>query len=199
MCSSLKNSHSKSVSGTERAGARQTTEPRTRVFGRPRFRLSVVRVAAGVTLIELLVVLSVLTILMTVGVPSFVTLTHNSQASALSGELAMTFALARSEAIKRGAAVTVCASSDGATCAEDWSAGWIVTAAGDAEPLRVHQPKASYLGPVEASGQGRVVFGSLGALRTAAVSFTVCDESIANVRCRLVDLAASGRVTISTR
>lgn len=152
----------------------------------------------GVTLIELLVALSILAVVMTVGVPSFVTLAHNSQTSTLSADLILALTLARSEAIKRGTTVTVCASADGSTCAEDWSLGWIVTAAGEVAPMRVQEVQAVGIGPVEASGLGRVVFGSLGALETAPASFTIGDSTAARARVRVVELAASGRLAVTT-
>lgn len=82
----------------------------------------------GVTLIELLVAMSVLTILLAVGVPSFSQFTANTQLNSYTNTLFSHMALARSEAIKRNARVALCKSANGSTCstAGDWNQGWIV-------------------------------------------------------------------------
>jgi type IV fimbrial biogenesis protein FimT len=145
-----------------------------------------------------MVTLGVLVAVLTMGVPAFVSLAHNSQVSALSEALSMAFAVARSEAIRRGAPVTVCGSKDGASCNGDWSAGWIVTVPGGGDPLRVHQLDSRHLGPAEASGRTRVVFGALGALQTDPMSFAVGDQGVVGGRIRTVSVGASGRVAVTT-
>lgn len=82
----------------------------------------------GVTLIELLVAMSILTILLAVGVPSFSQFTANSRLEGYANTLFSHMSLARSEAVKRNTRVVVCKSSDNSTCANsgDWSQGWIV-------------------------------------------------------------------------
>ena len=87
----------------------------------------------GFTLAELMVTLAVFSILVTVGVPSFnQTLLNNRQVSSLN-ILVGSMQLARSEAIARNRRVTVCASSDGATCGADWSNGWVLFVDGNAD------------------------------------------------------------------
>jgi type IV fimbrial biogenesis protein FimT len=82
----------------------------------------------GFTLIELMVTLTVATILVTVAIPGFRTIIQNNRATTQSNNLLTAMTLARSEAIKRGIRVSVCSSSDQATCAgsTDWATGWIV-------------------------------------------------------------------------
>lgn len=84
----------------------------------------------GVTLIELLVAMSVLSILLAVGVPSFSQFTANTRLNSYANILFSHLSLARSEAIKRNTHVAICKSADGLTCAGagDWSQGWIVFA-----------------------------------------------------------------------
>ncbi|WP_394809161.1 GspH/FimT family pseudopilin [Nitrosomonas sp.] len=84
----------------------------------------------GVTLIELLVALSVFSILLTIGVPSFSQFTTSTRLSSYANTLFSHMALARSEAVKRNARVVICKSSDGSTCTSlgNWSQGWIVFA-----------------------------------------------------------------------
>lgn len=93
----------------------------------------------GFTLIELMVTIAVLAIVVTIAAPSFTTMINNNRSVALGEELATALNYARSEAVKRGASVSICASSDGATCtaANTWTQGWIVlsdTASGSSAP-----------------------------------------------------------------
>lgn len=82
----------------------------------------------GFTLIELMVTIAVLAIVVSIAGPSFTSMINNNRSAAVGEELAGAFNYARSEAVKRGDRVSICASSDGATCsaAGTWSQGWIV-------------------------------------------------------------------------
>ena len=82
--------------------------------------------ARGFTLLELMVTITVAAMVLALGVPSFVDLVRNNRAATNVNELLTAFAIARSESIKRGSNVSVCRSSDGATCTAAWSDGWIV-------------------------------------------------------------------------
>jgi type IV fimbrial biogenesis protein FimT len=82
----------------------------------------------GFTLIELMVTLSVLAILLTIGIPNLQMFIQNSRLQSQSTALVGDFNYARSEAVRRGSPMAVCASADGATCsgALTWETGWIV-------------------------------------------------------------------------
>jgi type IV fimbrial biogenesis protein FimT len=82
----------------------------------------------GFTLIELLVTLTVLGALLMVAVPSFNNAVLGNKLAAFSNSFVAGVQLARSEAIKRNAAMKICRSSDGATCAGSggWQQGWII-------------------------------------------------------------------------
>ncbi len=84
--------------------------------------------ANGFTLIELLVTVAVVSILLAIGVPEFKRMTENNRMVAAINRMTSDLNLARSEAVKQGRSVTLCASADGATCSgnTDWSNGWIV-------------------------------------------------------------------------
>lgn len=86
------------------------------------------RSARGVTLVELLTTLTVIAVLGALAVPSFRTLHSDAERTATVNRFFHALFLARSEAIKRGAVVSVCKSPDGAVCAPDaqWTAGWLV-------------------------------------------------------------------------
>jgi len=78
------------------------------------------------TLIELLITLLVLAILASLAVPSFRVQMLNAKAKALEEDLAGRINQARYEAIKKSQRVSICASSDGATCTGSWIDGYIV-------------------------------------------------------------------------
>lgn len=81
-------------------------------------------------MIELMVVLSIAAILASLAVPSFRSVIQNNRLTTQANELAGTLNFARSEAIKRGGRVTVCASTNQATCTSGtaWGGGWIAFA-----------------------------------------------------------------------
>jgi len=83
---------------------------------------------SGFTLLELMVSIGVLAILLAIGVPTFQNVIRNNRIAGSTNELVTALTYARSEAMKRGDPVTVCASSDEAVCTgdTDWSTGWIV-------------------------------------------------------------------------
>lgn len=86
------------------------------------------RLAKGFTLVELMVTISVLAVLMAVGIPSFQGVIASSRVTTATNDFMATLAQARSNAIRRGARVTVCKSADGATCVTTggWEQGWIM-------------------------------------------------------------------------
>ena len=82
----------------------------------------------GFTLIELLAVLTIATIVLTLGVPSFQEIIRNNRLTTQANRLISSINLARSEAIKRGVRVTLCKSNDGENCVNGngYEQGWIV-------------------------------------------------------------------------
>lgn len=83
----------------------------------------------GLTLVELLVVIAIVGILAGLAAPGLRGFIAGRALLAASGALASDYRLARAEAIKRTAPVTICRSGDGATCetaAGSWHVGWIV-------------------------------------------------------------------------
>lgn len=79
--------------------------------------------ARGFTLVELMVTVAVIALLAVVAVPGMTALINNSRLNGQSEEMQTTLQLARSEALRRNARVTVCPSSNGTTCAAttSWS------------------------------------------------------------------------------
>ncbi|MCG8414292.1 MAG: GspH/FimT family pseudopilin [Pseudomonadales bacterium] len=81
----------------------------------------------GFSLIELLFVVAILGILIGLALPGFTDTVEAANTNSQIKVMLTTLNLARSEAIKRGQDVSICASSDGADCdAANWTEGWIV-------------------------------------------------------------------------
>ena len=76
----------------------------------------------GLTLIELATTIAVAAVLLAIAVPSFSNIILTNRYSAQSNDFMVAMQVARSEAIKRQAEVTI----SSATGTADWSQGWIV-------------------------------------------------------------------------
>lgn len=86
------------------------------------------RLAGGFSLIELMVVIALLSVIMAIAVPSFSEMMRNSTLSAESNNLYADLSMARTQAIRRGASVTLCPSTNGTSCTggNNWAAGRIL-------------------------------------------------------------------------
>jgi type IV fimbrial biogenesis protein FimT len=86
------------------------------------------RCQKGFTLTEMIVVTGIVAILLGIAIPSYKYLTTSYRMSAEINNLVGDLQFARGEALKEGNGVTVCISSDGATCTggTNWGLGWIV-------------------------------------------------------------------------
>ena len=84
----------------------------------------------GFTLLELVITMAVFAILLAIAVPSFRYITTSNRMSGEINDLLGAMQFARAEAIKEGQNVTICVSTDNATCTGGaaWNAGWIIFA-----------------------------------------------------------------------
>ena len=91
-------------------------------------RVSLAAHSAGFTILELMIAVTVLGILLGIGVPSFQGIIRQNRLAAQTNELLAAAAMARSEAVKRGATVSICpvSAADQNLCGNDWSNGWLV-------------------------------------------------------------------------
>ncbi len=82
----------------------------------------------GFTIIEIVITLTLVAILVAMAAPGFRSIVNNNQMTTQANELVASLMMARSEAVKRGTNVSVCASIDSAACngSTNWDTGWIV-------------------------------------------------------------------------
>lgn len=148
----------------------------------------------GFTLIELMITLVIAAIIMTIGVPSFITTIQNSRLTTQINDLAADISLARSEAIKRGVRVGLCRSANPSaatpTCGgsnNTWSTGWLIYADDDASGafvnandtlIRIGQPAPTAVTVItNATANLDVQYNSDGTLNAGAIAvFTTCDS-----------------------
>ncbi len=105
------------------------------------------KVASGFSLLELVVVMAILAIVAVMAMPALSSVVNSNRLAAQSNDLVASLQLARSEAVRRNARVTLCPSADGLTCdvaaapGVAWE-GWITVVDSDSEVLRSSVVKA---------------------------------------------------------
>lgn len=169
----------------------------------------------GFTLTEVLMVTAIVSLVMTLALPSMAAMLANQKVGAYASSLLVALQLARNDAVKRGGTTVICKSSDGSRCVATghWEQGWIVfednnhnavhdaderlIATQDAAPagvsIRGNTPVARYVS-YNAVGATRMVSGAL-----QAGTFTLCTAtSGSSIQPRQVVLAVTGRVRIQS-
>jgi len=166
------------------------------------------RKTAGFTLIELLITLTVAGILVGLAGPSFKTTIQNNRLVTQGNDFLGALIYARSEAIELNSTVTVCASSDGATCigsGSSWAAGWVIgyIPQGTTTTNSVYTVLRSHAAitngnSLNSSLGASVAFLSTGMLNSASAgTFTLCD-SRGKTYGRSMYLMLSGQARLST-
>ena len=166
----------------------------------------------GFTLLELMVTLAVSAILMFVAVPSFVSFIRNSQMTTQANAFFTDLSVTKSEAVKRNARVSICASANGTSCSgsTNWTTGWIVftdasgtsgVLDGSDELLRVHD-EIKGEATLTSNGDAYVQFTPSGYSSTysdaaaAEVFFTLDHANCTGDQKRVISVAPFGRVEV---
>jgi type IV fimbrial biogenesis protein FimT len=164
----------------------------------------------GVTLIELMVTISVIVILTMVAAPSLLDATLGSRLKSYADRLVASAYLARGEAIKRNALVTLCVSADGATCTTSggWEQGWIIrcpsndnvtcTPGGTGSPIIfLRQPGLSSGFKVISSDPKSLIFQPTG-VGTTQATLKFCRATPLGKQERQVTIGATGGASVTT-
>ncbi|XDZ22993.1 GspH/FimT family pseudopilin [Xanthomonas hydrangeae] len=160
----------------------------------------------GFSLIEMMVTIAVLAIVMAIAFPNFTALLNSNRLSSAANELSASLQLARSEAVRSNASVTLCRSDNGASCASGgaWTR-WIVLRG--AEVLRVSEVRPEIqvaVSPAVSTAGSRIVFRPDGLAREStgarllAGSIAICMPTTKPPENqRIVAIAGGSRVGIT--
>ena len=160
----------------------------------------------GFTLIELLACLAVIVVLSAWGVPAFGAFTRDAARTREVNQFIQGVYLARSEAIKRNAVVSLCPSLNGSTCTPgtSWHGGWLVFVNLDRDSPAVRDAGEDLLRVYPGWDTGHIsanrttlsfrAYGQVGV--TATVTF--CDDRGSSAA-RAVIISQTGRPRVTSR
>lgn len=162
----------------------------------------------GFNLLELMVTVAIATIIAMIALPSFSYILQNVRLKMQIYDFSGALDFARSEAVKRGTWVTVCASADQAACGPNgtqWESGWMVFVdpnnnhvvdVGEGPPLRAASaliPTYTLRGTSATTLASYITFNAKG-VSSASGQFVLCQNGHINpARAALV--GSSGRIT----
>lgn len=150
----------------------------------------------GFSLVELMVAIAVLGILTTIAIPSFKETILNFKLRSYANALVSNVYLARSEAIKANAPVTLCVSTNGTSCAAGgWEQGWIVLSG--TTVVQRQQALTTGYKITDSIGLSSLTFQSTGIGSTQA-ALTICRATPeVGSQERVVTISATGRPSVS--
>lgn len=156
----------------------------------------------GITLIELLMALVILAILLTVAAPALHTLILQNRMTSRANDLLTSLMYARSEATKRHAPVSVCASVNGYTCSGtgEWHAGWIVfaegaLATGDPADGEILYVSGAVQGDLTIAGPPGLVSYNARGESSSSTAMVLCDGR-GSAHARTLRIQATGRAAL---
>ena len=145
--------------------------------------------SAGFTLIELMIAVAIMGILISIAAPSMRDMLINNRVQGVSSDLVADLSLARGTAAAKGQRVTICQSTDSATCTggSTWQGGWIVFVDGNSNGT--FEPASDTLVKAREATNTNLTVAPYNASSTALTS--------ANTSTTSVRLRPSGTTTVS--
>jgi type IV fimbrial biogenesis protein FimT len=140
-----------------------------------------------------MVVLTIMAVLLGIGVPSFKNIALNSKLSSYTNDFIASVNQARSEAFKRNATVSLCASANGTSCSSTggWEQGWIILFGSTA----IAKHEAIQQGFLMSGSVNKIDFDPTGLGATSA-TITVCSLTPRGDQERSILVSASGRTSV---
>lgn len=174
----------------------------------PRRQVSRKPSEGGFTLIELVMTMAILGVLLALAAPAFTEALLSNKLSSFSNNFVASAQVARSEAIKRNATLTMCRSADSATCATSggWQQGWIVMCntddaatcrVGGASVLVIYQQAAMPSGFQLTGDTYSLTFPGTGSGVTQA-NLVLCRSAPLGAQERTLKVTATGRASVAT-
>ncbi|MHA7841459.1 MAG: GspH/FimT family pseudopilin [Gammaproteobacteria bacterium] len=158
----------------------------------------------GFTLMELLVTLTIIGIVAALGFPTLRYFIQNNRAMSLSTTFISDLAYARSEAVRQGKTISICASAntEQTACGTEWQNGWIIfldpngdgTLGSLNNRLRVHETLAP--GTKISAANSRITFSSSGFLLYGVGNYQLSAEDCTGNYGRRINLAGTGRLQV---
>ncbi|MES2424232.1 MAG: GspH/FimT family pseudopilin [Pseudomonadota bacterium] len=151
---------------------------------------------SGFTLIELLVTVAVMAVLLSIAVPSFTGTIVSTRLTSYANAFVSSIQLARSEAIKRNGAVTMCRSANGATCATSggWQQGWVILSGST-----VLQRQEAFASGYQLTGTSyTVMFDALGGGASSANLILCRAQPSPGGQERTININTLGRTAVAT-
>lgn len=165
----------------------------------------------GVTLLEVLVVLVIVGIMAALAAPAFTNSTQRYRTLGEANEFVRDMQFARTEAIRQGLPVTICASTDGATCSTSsnaWNKGWVVFSdptanktVGAGSIVRIQKGWTGKDTFVADNSAASVTFGREGftvGLPASTVTFTLHTSPANTAATQCVAIIKTGRVQVQS-
>lgn len=163
---------------------------------------------SGVTLAEVMVTVVVIAIMSAVAIPTFSSVFHSNRLSSYSSSFISSAQLARGEALKTNATVTLCVSSSGVTCTNSSTGlqvGWIVFrdingngAVDNGDSIIQVQEALSSDYRMNSSGGNSLVFQPTGVGSTSSTLIICKATPSVDTNQRLIVLNSTGRVSVSS-
>lgn len=156
--------------------------------------------ARAFTLIELIVTLTIISTMLSIGIPGIIALASNSRITSAINNMVRHLHYARSEAVTRGVSVILCPSLQGDGCDDSfhWQQGFILFADSNGDRnlgsgevvLRHVSPGLGETRIFTSPGRKKLTFQASGMAMGSTATITVCDSS---GRAKAIILSNPGR------